>query len=508
MDVHTYRVLLVEDTDWDARIAREALEAAVRSKFVVVRVASLSDAHAALAGGRFDAIIADLNLPDSTGVATVSALRAATGERIAIIVMTGSLTDTSGVDALAHGCDEYVSKETIAKAGGEILPSAVRFAIEHRAATARISAILKQHETTLQTVPDAVVRLDEEGRFVWMNHAAETVFGKASAALVGTSAIETIVPADRGLMKTSIDQARAYRRAEQWPIHIPARDGTLHTYAWTCAPTTDPDGRGISVIGVARDVTQEQLAVERERTLSITWAENDRLKALTDERARILSAVAHEINNPLCVLIMQVAILKEHMIGDLNKDQDKAIMVLDRTIERIRGIMADMLDMARIHSGNLRAHKERVDLRQLANETAEAYAPLVANAGLTLDVHATEEVLVEADQRRVAQVLVNFVTNAIKFTPSGGKVTIEAAKDATGPILRVRDTGRGLTAEQIGGLFEPFSQMHQDSAQKGSGLGLYISRGIVEDHGGTIGCVSGGPDRGSTFWARLPAAPK
>lgn len=285
---------------------------------------------------------------------------------------------------------------------------------------------------------------------------------------------------------------------------LPDATGAPRAFAWTSAPLTDGKGAAQGSVRVGRDVTAELERVEGDRKLVLALADATALRSLQEERARFFNVMAHEVNNPLTVLIMQVDLLKEHYLGDLTPQQSKSVEVLDRTLARMRGLMADLLETSRIQSGDLKLRRVEVDIGSLIAESAAAYAPLASKAGVALNVRATREVLVNADPRRVTQVLVNFLSNALKFTPAGGEVEIGVAREGPHVVLRVRDTGRGLAPEQRAALFEPFSQAHADSASKGTGLGLFISRGIAEAHGGSVGCESDGEGKGATFWLKLP----
>jgi signal transduction histidine kinase len=143
----------------------------------------------------------------------------------------------------------------------------------------------------------------------------------------------------------------------------------------------------------------------------------------------------------------------------------------------------------------------------LAAETAEAHRERAAAARVALEVEAPRGVVVLADPQRLAQVLDNLLGNALKFTPAGGRIAVEAASLDGHARLTVRDTGAGFEPGEATRLFQPFSQLPAGKAHGGTGLGLYVSRGIVEQHGGTLLGASEGPGRGATFTMELPLAP-
>jgi signal transduction histidine kinase len=168
----------------------------------------------------------------------------------------------------------------------------------------------------------------------------------------------------------------------------------------------------------------------------------------------------------------------------------------------------DVLDVARFQAGKLRLARQPMELRPLVQEAGESFRDVAASQGLALEVHAAPGLQVHADPRRLAQVVDNLLGNAIKFTPPGGRVTLEARSVPGGCVVEVCDTGLGIRPEDLGKLFQPFSQVHDavDRARPGSGLGLHVCRGVVEAHGGRIWASSEGPGRGARFTFSLPAA--
>jgi signal transduction histidine kinase len=152
-----------------------------------------------------------------------------------------------------------------------------------------------------------------------------------------------------------------------------------------------------------------------------------------------------------------------------------------------------------------------LDVAVLAAQAVESLRPDGEARGVGLELRSSGPLPLEGDPVRLTQVLYNLIGNALKFTPAGGHVQVVTGLDGTQAQVAVRDTGSGMLPDQLSRLFKPFSQVHEAGAltramDKGTGLGLYISKGIVEAHGGSITAASGGPGQGSTFTFRLPLA--
>jgi signal transduction histidine kinase len=145
-----------------------------------------------------------------------------------------------------------------------------------------------------------------------------------------------------------------------------------------------------------------------------------------------------------------------------------------------------------------------MDLATVVAEAAESFTGPAAHLGITLEVEASQPLPVEADAKRVAQVLFNLLGNALKFTPAGGRVRLRAWREDGQVLAEVADTGAGVEPEDLGKLFQPFVQLHAGKVAAGTGLGLYICKGIVEQHDGRIAVASDGAGKGTRFWFALP----
>ncbi|MFO1533661.1 MAG: sensor histidine kinase, partial [Thermoplasmatota archaeon] len=161
-----------------------------------------------------------------------------------------------------------------------------------------------------------------------------------------------------------------------------------------------------------------------------------------------MSEATHELNTPLTPLKIQLHMLKAGNFGALNAQQEKAVNVLDRNLDRLRALLSDLLDVARLQNGRLVLRTEPLDLAAVVRDAVETFEAAMRGVGIRLELEAPETLPAVADSHRVTQVVVNFLSNALKFTPPGGSVTIEAGTGAGGgATVRVRDTGLGMTGE-------------------------------------------------------------
>ena len=269
-----------------------------------------------------------------------------------------------------------------------------------------------------------------------------------------------------------------------------------------------PDGSTTWVLDRSRLVTEtdgtqcfEGLALdvaERKRYEAELQAANERLDRLRND---FLNMAAHELRTPMTPIVMQLQTLARAGLGE---QQQRSLAILERNMNRLNGLVQQLLDVARVQARGVQLERHAVDVGALCREVVDTFDAAARNAGVRLRVEAGERLPFTADGHRLTQVLVNVVSNALRFTPHGGEVAVTATRDGGAILVAVQDTGEGFTAEQREMLFQPFSQAHGPT-RGGSGLGLFIARCIVEAHGGSIDATSPGPGKGSTFTVRLPA---
>lgn len=221
-------------------------------------------------------------------------------------------------------------------------------------------------------------------------------------------------------------------------------------------------------------------------------------------REQILGIVSHDLRNPLGVIDMagQVLLGTESVAADpFALAQTERIL---RAAERMARLIRDLLDMSSVQAGRLSLERTRCELSSILAEAVEAHADSAREKGVSLELDlAIDGVVMSCDRDRIIQVLGNLLGNAIKFSPSGGRVVLHAEREGPEVLLSVRDEGPGIAPEDHPRVFDPY--WHKDKGKRGTGLGLFISKGIVSAHGGRIG-VHSRLGAGSTFWLTLPLA--
>ena len=258
------------------------------------------------------------------------------------------------------------------------------------------------------------------------------------------------------------------------------------------------------------DITdRREVEARREQLLAAEQAarsEGDRIARAKDE---FLASLSHELRNPLAAIVGWVNVLKRPEADAATVR--RGIDAIARNAQTQAHLVDDLLDVSRIVSGKLRMNTEPVSLNAVATAAAETARPAALAKNLTLDLLLVDPsaVTIIGDASRLQQIATNLLTNAVKFTPAGGSVTVSTASTESHVELIVTDTGQGIDPNFLPHLFDRFSQADGSSARRhgGLGLGLSIVKNLVELHGGTITASSAGAGRGSSFRVRLPRTP-
>jgi signal transduction histidine kinase len=235
-----------------------------------------------------------------------------------------------------------------------------------------------------------------------------------------------------------------------------------------------------------------------------------RLREMDQVKTRFMNIASHELRTPMTPIRTELHIIMAGKRGPLTPEQEKGLAMVARNVDRLNRLIRDLLEASRMQAGQLKLLPRRVPLVDLAAAVVgtmqnEARA---RNVNLSAHIDAAEDVAVQADEDRITQVLINLVENALQFTPAGGDVRLEARVEGGHARVAVVDTGAGMEPATVARLFQPFSQAEPGvpRTEGGTGLGLFICRGIVEGHGGRIWCESAGKGMGASFIFTLPLA--
>ena len=260
----------------------------------------------------------------------------------------------------------------------------------------------------------------------------------------------------------------------------------------TVASFSQHDPRRHRIVGFLMDVSERCAAEEALR-------EGDRRKS------EFIAILSHELRNPLTPIVYALPVIERN---PHDAEAAHALTVVRRQLGHLGRLVDDLLDISRINSGKVELRREVVPIQQILEAVVESTASLVQASRHRLEVTLPEAPLpVEADPHRLAQVLTNLLTNATRYTPRGGRISLGARQEDGRAVVRVRDTGVGIPAKQMPRLFEMFQQIHPEEGMRGGlGIGLALARRLITMHGGTIEAFSEGAGKGAEFVITLPLA--
>lgn len=332
------------------------------------------------------------------------------------------------------------------------------------------------------------------------------ILGIPAAQPIGfVEAIALLHPEDRERVASGFERVMASGSSyeDEVRVEVPGR-GTRHVRIRSRVER-DPGGTPARITGIAQDVTELRRAEEQKRVSEQQRRDIERLAELNRFKSRFVSAAAHELNTPMTPIILQMELLRSPEIGPLNPLQQRSLGILERNIRRLAALLRDLLDASRLQSQGLRLTMESVDPSSVVQEAVESFRLMAEREGIRLQVDAPSVGPMWIDPRRLSQVAFNLVSNAVKFTPGGRSIRVATRLSGQRLRITVQDEGIGMRPDQLARLFQPFSRVADDgAAHQGTGLGLYVCRGIVEQMGGTIKAESKGPGLGASFTVDLP----
>ncbi len=224
--------------------------------------------------------------------------------------------------------------------------------------------------------------------------------------------------------------------------------------------------------------------------------------ARNEAREEFLATLRHDINNPMHVALGYMEMLADRLRREGSPELLALAGSVTESLKAVSDLATNHLHMAAIDRGVAGIARERLDLGTLTSEIVGRHRPSASEKGITL-VHEGASALVRGDRRQLGRVVTNLVGNALKYTPAGGRIDVEVGNMGDDVLLRVRDTGYGVGPADLARLFTKYARFHRDRAIPGTGLGLYLSKAIVEAHGGSVSAMSE-PGHGSVFTVQLP----
>jgi two-component system CheB/CheR fusion protein len=364
---------------------------------------------------------------------------------------------------------------------------------------------LRQSEERLRLV----LRASDTGWWEWDLTSGVLMADERCKALLGLppaaeSSRETLFqrvhPDDHLLVQRGLDDARAKPGDYESEFRVVWPDGSVHWLLGKGRSIHEGAPERVRLMGVVTDITDRKKADKALETAKGAAEHANRTKD------HFLAVLSHELRTPLTPVLMGVSMLQDR--PDIDPGIHETLEMVRRNVEMEAKLIDDLLDVTRIARGKVELTRRTVELCTVINRAVEVCKPDIEARGLhfSVDLGPAAPYWVEADISRLQQVFWNLLNNAIKFTPHGGRLEVRCRPDAGSVIVEVKDNGIGIEAEALPRIFDAFEQAERSITRRfgGLGLGLAISKALVEMHGGTISVHSEGRDTGATFRIRLP----
>src|SRR4051812_42781598 len=371
--------------------------------------------------------------------------------------------------------------------GYRLRPAYQRQLVELAEARRQIEASGRKLALFAERSPIAVLEVDEDTVVREVNHAAELLFGYAADELIGQSVKRIVLPQYHADFDRDWGHIIATRKpATGVLIRNPRRDGLTIVCEWTVTPLVNPEGQLLSIIAQGRDVTAQR--------------EAERMKK------EFTSTLSHELRTPLTSIIGSLQLINAGVLGDVPKDVMELTEVAERNGQRLLDLINDILDIEKIESGKLTLNPEIMRVDELVKESVLLNKGFGDRFKVRFEPRgALTSMEVNADRKRLLQVMTNLLSNAAKFSPEGEVVEITTEENGDGLRVGVHDRGPGIPEAFRQRIFGRFNQADSTTSRQkgGTGLGLAICKRLIEMMHGRIG-FEDRPGGGTTFWFELP----
>ena len=401
-----------------------------------------------------------------------------------------------------------ITKRKKAEEKLKILNKELEVKVEERTKELKLSK--EKYQLITENVNDSIAIVDDDFNYEYLNKIFEQTFGYNSSEFIGKNRLDLIYPEDLQLgldrMKELFDKGESTLE-----VRIRKKDGN---YIWI-----EINGKIFydnfnqrKALLVGRNITErkksEQILRESERKLR---EQNIELKKLDEIKNDFITMAAHELKTPLISISGYTEyILTKHedSLNEITPEIKKDLTIVQKNITRLQNLMDQLLDVMKIESKKIELVKHPMNVKKIINNCIDELSYIIQEKNHNLIINIDEEIILNIDSERFFEIISNLLSNAVKFTPKNGMIEISAdQKDDYTYLFKVRDNGIGLKAEELGKLFQKFQTVREYSGEnymKGTGIGLFISKGFVEAHGGKIWATSDGHNKGTTFSFTIP----
>lgn len=499
------KILIIEDDQGSRVILQKQLSRSSLPISAIKTADTLNSACEILDKSNFDAILLDLNLPDSTDLDTLAAITKKYF-KAAVIVITGDETEDLGLKTVAIGAQEYLKKDNCTP---ETLDKTIRYAIERKRTQEILDTKQRNLEAIFDAAPVGMLLVDENLIVKRVNSAIKKLVNKEYSQIIKREICSVLGFANNLCNQREWSFSPVCRECWMRNAIVGVLDSGQPVQRFEVRPTLKVNAEestpwlSISIEHVIIDGSKHVLiAIE---DITERKEAEQKLKETMELKSQFVSSVSHELRTPLTSIKEAVEIVLYQIVGNINNKQRKFLDIAKRNLDRLARLINDILDFQKLESNKVQMNIQLNDISIITKEVYRAMIPVAKKNAIELCLEPWDHLpKAKFDRDKIIQVLTNLLHNAIKYTPEQGKVSVLVRYENQNLVVSVSDTGIGIPKDQLPKIFDGFYRVHGPDKQiQGTGLGLAIVKKIVMAHGGRIE-VESEVDQGSTFTVFLP----
>ena len=514
------KILIVDDEE----LARQVLHRKLSNEgYHCLEAASANQALDKLKKNSIELAILDIKMPGKSGLELLPEIREHYPDTAVIMATVINDTNTA-FQCMRQGAVDYITKPLNLD---EVVLSVDR-ALEMR--RLRLIESEKQYRIFFESANDILLFLDRHGKILDANDRLKEIGGYEREDLVGKnirSLTKLMSKKSLAIVVKSFVKRMAGLKVPPYEVEMVTKSGEWLTIEIN-AVAIKREGKVIGDLVILRDMTERKRAeteikqlYEQVKTFNVELEEKikERTKELevavkeaeaaNQAKSEFLSGMSHELRTPLTSIIGFSQVLAEQYFGKLNDKQSEYVKDILDSGEHLLSLINDVLDLAKVEAGKVELELSSFNMKELLESSLVMIKEKASKHSISLEARISptlDNLVITADQRKLKQVMFNLLSNAAKFTPDHGQITVEAERKGKKLIVSVTDTGIGVSPKYQRKIFEEFYQAHTGPKDKtpGTGLGLPLSRSFIEMHGGKIWVESKGKGKGSRFVFSLP----
>jgi len=504
MNENKINILLVEDDivftcHFNTMIAKDP----AKDRFNIETVENLKDCFSTLESGNTDIVLLDLGLSETTGLETIDKFHK-TFPDTPVIVLTANSEETIGIESIKKGASAFLEKYNL---NCKDVTRTILHSLERHEIQQQLKIEKQNVRNYLDLAGVIIVSIDTDQKISMINKTGCRLLGYCEDELLSMNWFETFSPSEkRDTLKEKFNRsiAEGKETPREFETVIVTAGGDHKIISWNNKFIRDKNSNITGILGSGIDVTTEKISKRNLKKINTQIIEHD------IQKSEFVINISHELRTPLTIFKSIISNATAGTSGKITPKLEKELLIGDKVIDRLSGIITDFLDISKIEAGKMNLNLDSIDIHKLVTDAIDIHKPLIESNYMEVEVLLPEEsVSFTADYLKIMQILGKLIENAAKFVPDcGGKMTIRVTDLDNKIGIDIEDNGPGIKGEDINRVFNRFIQVerHVGEGDHGTGLGLAITKELVEMHCGRI-WVENKKDGGTIFKMILPKKP-